>query len=98
MVIHSSIERVNEKNFSNSHIIGIFQAHLAQVKDQTDINRVMEELKKNRKIREATHNILAYRIIQPSGSLFEHFDDDGEGGAGIKVFFIWSVIRLIYGS
>jgi putative IMPACT (imprinted ancient) family translation regulator len=41
---------------------GKFQAHVAQVKTTAEVDLVISNLMQNKKIREATHNITAFRI------------------------------------
>lgn len=45
---------------------GVFQAHLAAVQAPDQVEVVMDALLRNRKIAQATHNIMAYRISVPS--------------------------------
>ncbi|OTF75965.1 hypothetical protein BLA29_008170 [Euroglyphus maynei] len=64
-----------------------FQAHLAFVESFTQVKNVLAQLKTNRKIEEATHNIYAYRIIdQERDNKFDQdYDDDGETHAGSRL-------------
>ena len=43
---------------------------------------VMDILNESRKVRAATHNILAYRVSRPDGTFYQDHDDDGETAAG----------------
>eukprot|EP01116_Phalansterium_solitarium_P001687 TRINITY_DN1149_c0_g2_i1.p1 TRINITY_DN1149_c0_g2~~TRINITY_DN1149_c0_g2_i1.p1 ORF type:complete len:348 (-),score=69.43 TRINITY_DN1149_c0_g2_i1:299-1207(-) len=76
-----------------------FQAHLARVQSLEEIDIVMGELLSNKKIREATHNISAYRIRQTKddGSvvMLENRDDDGETGAGDKVLYMMQMRNFL---
>ena len=60
----------------------IFQAHVCRnATSMDDVDATLKILAESRKFREATHNILAYRIEH--GSTFrQDFDDDGETAAG----------------
>ena len=65
----------------------VFQAHVcSDVRSVEDVEIVMRVLLQNKKIREATHNILAYRISRREEGRSEEFyqdsDDDGESAAG----------------
>ena len=62
----------------------IFQAHVCRnATSVDDVDATMKILSESRKFREATHNILAYRIEHANGSTFwQDFDDDGETAAG----------------
>eukprot|EP01025_Chloroclados_australasicus_P011350 TRINITY_DN14908_c3_g1_i1.p1 TRINITY_DN14908_c3_g1~~TRINITY_DN14908_c3_g1_i1.p1 ORF type:complete len:314 (+),score=39.07 TRINITY_DN14908_c3_g1_i1:101-1042(+) len=60
-----------------------FQAHCLHVKSLEEIEAMMKVLLQNNKIRNATHNIMAYRIYNPVTNAFiQDFDDDGETAAG----------------
>lgn len=67
-----------------------FQAHLAHVKDTSQVELVMEALLQNNKIRNATHNIMAYRICREGvpGSFLQDCDDDGEQAAGGRLLHL----------
>jgi len=74
----SSHELVVEKK-------SIFQAHVCRdVKSVEEIDVIMDILYESRKVRDATHNILAYRIerADKSESIHQDHDDDGETAAG----------------
>lgn len=58
--------------------------------------QVLNKLKENKKILQATHNMYAYRIYNENTKYFLHdCDDDGEAQAGrrlmhlLEVNFIW---------
>ena len=61
-----------------------FQAHLAHVVTTDQVKQVLGDLKKNRKITNATHNIMAYRIYHEDTDTYaQDCDDDGESCAGV---------------
>ena len=61
----------------------VFQAHACQVSSLELVKQMLTELKSNKKIAQATHNILAYRFIdKDKGVLMQDCDDDKEHGAG----------------
>eukprot|EP01102_Stenamoeba_stenopodia_P004965 TRINITY_DN15465_c0_g1_i1.p1 TRINITY_DN15465_c0_g1~~TRINITY_DN15465_c0_g1_i1.p1 ORF type:complete len:318 (+),score=100.11 TRINITY_DN15465_c0_g1_i1:211-1164(+) len=65
-----------------------FVGHVALVNSEADVDRMVEQLKRNsKKVASATHNIMAYRI-QDEDKVKEGRDDDGETGAGDKVLFL----------
>ncbi|GAM22353.1 hypothetical protein SAMD00019534_055280 [Acytostelium subglobosum LB1] len=64
-----------------------FQAHLAIVHSEEEVNLVLDKLLLNKKIADATHNMYAFRIKMPNGQINEYCDDDGEAGAGDKMLF-----------
>lgn len=60
-----------------------FQAHVAEVHTKEEVQKVLGELKCDRKIAAATHNILAYRLYDDSHGIYQQdCDDDGETAAG----------------
>ena len=64
----------------------MFQAHIARISCLEDVNHGVNQLKENRKIAKATHNIVAYRLSPGNGSkLYEDSDDDGENHAGSRL-------------
>jgi len=61
----------------------VFQAHVCRgVESVEEVEIVMDILNESRKVRAATHNILAYRVSRPDGSFYQDHDDDGETAAG----------------
>lgn len=74
----------------------VFQAHLAEVHAVREVERVLDELKTNRKIAEATHNIWAYRILQtePRTVLCKDCEDDGETYAGNRLLHLLDILDV----
>ncbi|KAH9635282.1 hypothetical protein HF086_001938 [Spodoptera exigua] len=67
----------------------IFQGHAARVNSVDDVKAVLATLKLNRKIQNAKHNIVAYRIEQKTAKghkLVQEFDEDGEAHSGGRMF------------
>ena len=54
-----------------------FQAHVAVVRSVPEVHAVMRELLADKKIAQATHNIMAYRI-KIGDTMAADNDDDGE--------------------
>ncbi|GAU90040.1 hypothetical protein RvY_02518 [Ramazzottius varieornatus] len=71
-----------------------FQAHLAVVHSVKEVQRVLQELKRNRKIAEATHNIMAYRICGQGDSWVSDCDDDGESQAGSRLLHLLNIMDV----
>lgn len=72
-----------------------FQAHLAYVVTQDQVRQVLEELKQNRKINNATHNVMAYRIfIDDRNSYLHDCDDDGEAMAGSRLLHLLEILDV----
>ena len=69
-----------------------FQAHAAEVTTVEQVGIVLRELKSNRKIATATHNIVAYRIHDAARHVFvQDCDDDGESAAGSRLLHLLQV-------
>ncbi|KAI9275590.1 ribosomal protein S5 domain 2-type protein [Phascolomyces articulosus] len=60
----------------------VFKAHVAEVHEQEQVRAVILKLLEDKKVAKATHNIMAYRIVQPDGHILQDNDDDGESAAG----------------
>lgn len=74
----------------------VFQGHIAKVNNIEDINKVLWKLKQNKKIRQATHNMYAYRYnFTKSGKIYvaHDCDDDGETGAGAKMAQVLDLMK-----
>jgi len=78
-----------------------FQAHAAEVTTVEQVSIVLGELKSNRKISTATHNIVAYRIHDTVRQVFiQDCDDDGESAAGSRLLHLLQVnqVPVMYSS
>lgn len=72
-----------------------FQAHLAHVVTSEQVKQVVEELKENRKINNATHNVMAYRIFcEDRNSFLQDCDDDGEAMAGSRLLHLLQILEV----
>ncbi len=61
----------------------VFVAHLARVHSKQQVQCVLDILMRDSRIARATHNIQAYRFVDPqTGALISDNDDDGEDAAG----------------
>jgi len=70
-----------------------FQAHLAKATNLKEVNAVRSVLLENRKIANATHNIMAYRISNEATSGFlQDCDDDGESAAGGRLLHLLEIV------
>ncbi|PIA15595.1 UPF0029-domain-containing protein [Coemansia reversa NRRL 1564] len=63
----------------------IFVAHVARVTTAEEVVWVRDALMEDKKIAQATHNILAYRIRLDGDSISQDNDDDGETAAGKRL-------------
>ncbi|XP_064641819.1 protein IMPACT-like [Lineus longissimus] len=70
-----------------------FQPHLAPVLYKEQVDMVLRKLYENKKIANATHNIMAYRIFksEPSPRYIQGCDDDGETHAGSRVLHLLQI-------
>ena len=71
------VKHAPPKSYKNS----TFQGHHIPVDNQDDIVPALHALYADPRIARATHNIYAYRLSS-GGNTMEHFEDDGEWGAG----------------
>ena len=62
-----------------------FQGHSVSIESQDDIIPALHAVYADPRVARAAHNIYAYRIRTPSGQHIEHYEDDGEWGAGARV-------------
>ncbi|XP_038069682.1 protein IMPACT-like [Patiria miniata] len=73
-----------------------FQAHLAApISTVQQVAQVRRELLQNRKIANATHNILAYRIYcEDRGTFLQDCDNDGEAAAGPRLLHLLEILDV----
>jgi hypothetical protein len=87
--IHSaSAQRMRLPALHGAEVIvmkSTFQAHVAPVSNPAQVRSFVEQLHENPRVARATHNILAFRIRAPGGSLIADNDDDGEDAAGERL-------------
>lgn len=70
----------------------IFQAHISPVNSREEVQLVIEKLKENKKIANATHNMYAYRIFDDQRhALLADCDDDGETGASSRMLHLMDI-------
>lgn len=72
-----------------------FQAHLALISADVTVEHVLSKLMENKKIAQATHRIMAYRLYLNRSSIAQDFDDDGETGAGHRLLFLLKTMRVL---
>jgi hypothetical protein len=61
----------------------VFVGHVASINSMEELNAFRNIVFSDRKVREATHNIQAYRFTEASTGVINHdCDDDGESAAG----------------
>ena len=61
-----------------------FQASGIRIQSRDDVLPGLHAIYADTRVARATHNIYAYRIVTP-GSKIEHYEDDGEFGAGRRI-------------
>ncbi len=69
---------------AQQHKGSTFQGHSLNIKSQDDIVPALHSLYADSRVARATHNIYAY-VIKTGHGYFEHYEDDGEWGAGAKL-------------
>jgi hypothetical protein len=70
----------------------VFLAHFARVSSMNDVESFRRIVIADKKVLNATHNILAYRFTAPGGILYSDYDDDGETAAGGRLL---EILRLL---
>jgi len=69
-----------------------FQAHLAPVHSKEEVQLVLNKLKENKKIANATHNIYAYRIWDDARKcILSDCEDDGETAASSRMLHLMEI-------
>ena len=73
-----------------------FQGHIAIVTTMKEVKSVLRKLKENRKVAQATHNILAYRLHGvKEGSYIQDYADDGEVNAGGRLLHLLQIMDVV---
>ncbi|EAN80050.1 hypothetical protein, conserved [Trypanosoma brucei brucei TREU927] len=66
-----------------------FVAHMARVNSEAGVQEVVQHLRRQKHIAEATHpTIYAYRFTDTAGVLHADCNDDGETGAASRIMFL----------
>ncbi|CAG8762281.1 8862_t:CDS:2 [Cetraspora pellucida] len=76
------------------HKKSVFIAHLASVHNVQEVQIVRNTLLSKKKIAKATHNIMAYRIVQENGVILQDNDDDGETAAGSRLLHLLQILGV----
>ncbi|XP_067886872.1 protein IMPACT isoform X2 [Heterodontus francisci] len=72
-----------------------FQAHLAPVVTPNQVKLLLQELYRNKKIANATHNIYAYRIYcEDKQTFLQDCEDDGETAAGGRLLHLLQILDV----
>ncbi|CAF4415214.1 unnamed protein product [Rotaria socialis] len=73
----------------------VFQAHLSPVHSKEEVQLVLNKLKENKKIANATHNMYAYRIWdEKRNAVLADCDDDGETGASSRMLHLMDIADI----
>lgn len=73
-----------------------FQPHLAPVFFKEQVRVVLDKLMENKKIANATHNMVAYRIVRQDKNnpvVIQGCDDDGETHAGSRMLHLLQIVN-----
>lgn len=68
-----------------------FVAFSAKVDSAEEFAQLLALLKEDKHIQRATHNMTAYRIKNPNGTIVQDCDDDGETAAGSRLLHLLAV-------
>ena len=72
-----------------------FQGHVAIVHTLQEVKAVLRKLKENRKVSQATHNIVAYRLAGVNETSFiQDYADDGEVNAGGRLLHLLQIMDV----
>ncbi|CAF1441388.1 unnamed protein product [Adineta steineri] len=70
----------------------VFQAHLSPVHSKEEVQLVLNKLKENKKIANATHNMYAYRIWDEKRNvILADCEDDGETAASSRMLHLMDI-------
>ncbi|XP_076264364.1 protein IMPACT-like [Rhynchophorus ferrugineus] len=70
-----------------------FQGHVCEISSSQNVSDFLNILLENRKIAQATHNILAYRVKCDKTTL-QDSNDDGESHAGGRLLHLLQILEL----
>ena len=72
-----------------------FQGHGAVVHTMDDVKKVLKKLKQNKKVSQATHNIVAYRLAGVKENTYiQDYADDGEIHAGGRLMHLLQIMDV----
>ena len=72
-----------------------FQGHAAIVHTMEEVKAVLRKLKENKKVLQATHNIVAYRLVGARENTFiQDYADDGEVNAGGRLLHLLQIMDV----
>ena len=72
-----------------------FQGHACVVNTLSEVKAVLKTLKQNKKVSQATHNIVAYRLAGVNETSFiQDYADDGEINAGGRVLHLLQIMGV----
>eukprot|EP01080_Neovahlkampfia_damariscottae_P001360 gene1360-11442_t len=90
--VTKEIKKINQKEILHGESFSLkkskFIAHIAKLESLNDVKMVLNQLKQDKKIMNATHNIYAYRVLDVDGKFHEANEDDGEFGASQQILFL----------
>ena len=73
-----------------------FQGHVAIVHTIEEVKSVLRKLKENRKVSQASHNIVAYRLSGvKEHSFIQDYADDGEVNAGGRLLHLLQIMDVV---
>ncbi|KAM0343621.1 hypothetical protein ACHAPU_008373 [Fusarium lateritium] len=92
--VQSVLPKPSQPSWTQSKRITEFIAHVAPVTSPSQANLYVESLlESDKRIRNATHNITAWRV-RSEGVEHQQFNDDGESGAGSRLLQLMQSMNL----
>ena len=90
-VTHSIIQSSDTITLKKS----TFQGHACVVHTLGEVKSVLKTLKQNKKVSQATHNIVAYRLVGVNETSFiQDYADDGEVNAGGRLLHLLQIMGV----
>lgn len=93
-----SAEKPHNYNIIHGPVIkdrkSIFQGHACQIYNNQELREALDLIIAAKKISQATHNIIAYRITLSNGALLQDCDDDGENQAGGRLLHLLQILDV----
>ena len=79
-----TVKRCPPKTYSGS----TFQGQKVLIKTQDDVIPALHAIYADSRSARATHNIYAYSVTSPDGTMIEHYEDDEEYGGGKEILAV----------
>ena len=91
LVTHATIQSSETITLKKS----TFQGHACVVHTLDEVKSVLKTLKQNKKVSQASHNIVAYRLVGVNETSFvQDYADDGEVNAGGRLLHLLQIMDV----